>query len=106
MGELVGIGGEPIGTPTAPAMKEAPISPKINAELKTVQQEFATAQGEAADLGLKASILIKAAGNAVMKMENAETALRKVMDKAAKASGVNKDQVRGFDTERGMALYE
>ena len=103
---LVGVGGEPLGAPAPTELKEHPISPKVNADLKKAQEDHAAAQTEAAEVGLQTAQFIALSVQAAAKLDSTKNELKRVMARAAKSSGIKESRIKGFNTERGMALYE
>ena len=101
---LLGPDGEPVKNGTKEVF-EAVLPPKVNVELKEASAEYDKAQADAATAGLQLASLVRISDKAIERLEEANRELERVKNRAAKSSGVKESQIRGFNTERGVALY-
>lgn len=84
---------------------EIPLPPQIIADLRKAEEARGNAEALAANLGLAVLDVLRSGFKALRDFEESKSEHNRMLDRAAKSTGVGVQRVRGFDLERGVATY-
>lgn len=98
--------GRPLmGAATPPEVLEYPLDPKISADLKAAIKADEDEGDKLAQYGIGFLVMLADAIGVVNKKRATEEERARMVKRAEASSGIHKDQILGFEPDRGMLKY-